>query len=150
MALRHEAARQARYGRPTAILLVDLRGLDGGPEAGPTDAAVVAPAEPANAPDSAPAPTSIRRLIDVIGQEARETDRAMRTPTRILVMLPETTEDEAAHLAARIERGYRTTAGGGVMPTEIRIEIAAPRRGADPQDAIDEADRRIEDALEAS
>jgi hypothetical protein len=73
----------------------------------------------------------------------------MRSATRILVMLPETTEEDAAHLAGRIERGYRTIAGDGVTQPEIRIEIAVPRRGADPQDAIDEAGRRLDDALEA-
>ncbi len=149
MALRHEAARQARYGRPIAILLVDLRGLDSEPEPVMTGVVAAGPDEPSAGASAGPRSSNLRRLIDVIAQEARETDRAMRTPSRILVMLPETTEDDAAHLAARIERGYRTTAGGDVMPTEIRIEIAVPHRGADPQDAIDEADRRIDDALEA-
>jgi hypothetical protein len=149
MALQHEAARQTRYGRPTAILVLELRGLDSGSDVDVAADEVTDPTDPTGGAPHRPVPSEVRRLIDVIAQEARETDRAMRSATRILVMLPETTEEDAAHLAGRIERGYRTIAGDGVTQPEIRIEIAVPRRGADPQDAIDDAERRLDDALEA-
>ena len=64
-------------------------------------------------------------------------------PGGILVLLPETDEDEAAHLANRIERGYRGRSH------ERRAERGDPdrdrgrARGADPVDAIDSADRRL-------
>jgi len=86
------------------------------------------------------------RLAQTLGREVRETDHATRTdPGRFLVLLPETTEDEAAHLASRIERGYRSHADESTVPGEIRIEIAVPRRGTDPDHAIASADRRLSD-----
>ena len=90
------------------------------------------------------------RLAEVLGREIRETDRAIRpAPTRFLVLLPETGEDEAVHLATRIERGYRLHAHETPMTGEIRIEIAVPSRGTDPADAIEHADRRLAEAVAA-
>ena len=123
-ALRYEAARSTRYGRPMAILLVDLTA--DAATAGPDGLAV--------------------RLTEVLGREVRETDRAVRArPERFLVLLPETTEDQAAHLASRIERAYRHT-DETLVTGEIRIEIAVPRHGTDPEEAIAGADRRMADA----
>lgn len=86
------------------------------------------------------------RLTRTLGREARETDRATRVdPGRFLVLLPETGEDEAAHLASRIERGYRAHAEEATVAGEIRIEIAVPRPGTDPDLAIESADRRLAD-----
>jgi diguanylate cyclase with GGDEF domain len=124
-ALQREAARQARYGRPTAVLVIDLIV---GP--GPGD------------PDR-----SARQLVEVLGREARETDRAVRTSQRrFMILLPETTQDDAAHLGNRIERGYRSLAEETRIPAQLRIEIAVLRRGADPDDAIADADRRLASA----
>ena len=64
-------------------------------------------------------------------------------PGRFLVLLPETGEDEAVHLASRIERGYRAHGDEATVAGEIRIEIAAPRPGTDPDLAIEWADRRL-------
>ena len=126
-ALRRERARQNRYGRSMAILVVEL-GADA-TTAGPDGLAV--------------------RFAEVLGREARETDRAVRSaPERFLVLLPETNEDEATHLAARIERAYRHV-DDAIATGEIRIEIAIPRRGGDPADAIDLADRRLTDPVVA-
>ena len=122
--LRYEAARSARYGRSMAILVVEL-GADEA-TAGPDGLAV--------------------RLAEVLGREVRETDRAVRDrPDRFLVLLPETGEDEAAHLASRIERGYRGHGDDALVTGDIRIEIAVPRRGTDPAEAIDLAGRRLDD-----
>ena len=124
-ALRREAARQARYGRPTTVLVIDLI-LGPGPAA----------------PDR-----FARHLTDVLGREARETDRAVRaSERRFMVLLPETDQDDAAHLAARIERGYRSMADAALVAAELRMEIAVLRRGADPDDAIADADRRLASA----
>jgi hypothetical protein len=126
-ALRHEAARSARYGRSMAILVVDL--TVSASTAGPDGLAL--------------------RLTEVLGREARETDRAVRrAPERFLVLLPETNEDEAAHLASRIERAYRHL-DDAIPVGDIRIEIAVPRRGTDPSDAIAVADRRLAEPLAA-
>lgn len=124
-ALQREAARQARYGRPTTVLVIDLIM---GP--GPID------------PDR-----FARHLVEVLGREARETDRATRASLRrFMVLLPETSQDDAAHLATRVERGYRSLADDSAVGAELRIEIAVLRRGADPDDAIADADRRLASA----
>lgn len=126
-ALRHEAARSARYGRSMAILVVELA-VDAS-TAGSDGLAV--------------------RLTEVLGREVRETDRAVRSaPERFLVLLPETNEDEAAHLATRIERAYRHL-DDAIPVGDIRIEIAVPRRGTDPTEAIAVADRRLAEPLPA-
>ncbi len=125
VALQREAARQARYGRPTSVLVIDLI-----PGPGPIDLDRFA-----------------RHLVEVVGREARETDRAVRASThRFMMLLPETSEEDAGHLATRIERGYRSLADEAPVSAELRVEIAVLRRGADPEDAIAEADRRLASA----
>jgi hypothetical protein len=120
--LQREAARQARYGRPTSILVLEVAlttGADG------TEARA--------------------RLLDVLGREARETDRATAAGHgRYLLLLPETGEIEAGHVADRIERGFRGRSHEPAPEREIRIEIAVARRGADPLAAIDDAERRLD------
>lgn len=89
-----------------------------------------------------------RRLTDIIGREARETDRASRAGVgRVRLLLLETGEEEAGHLAARIERAFRTPADGAASLGEIHVEIAIPHRGTDPLDAIVDADRRLVEVL---
>jgi hypothetical protein len=123
--LRYESARSSRYGRSMAILVVELTSDE--TTAGPDGLAI--------------------RLAEVLGREVRETDRAIRDrEDRFLVLLPETGEDEAAHLASRIERGYRGHGEDILVTGEIRIEIAVPRRGADPYEAIEAAGRRLEES----
>jgi hypothetical protein len=119
--LRREAVRQARYGRPTSILVLELETTgDGGADAR-------------------------KRLLDVLGREARETDRATSTgPGRFLLLLPETGELEAGHVADRIERGYRGRTHEPGLERGIRIEIALARRGADPLGATEDAERRLD------
>jgi hypothetical protein len=120
--LRREAARQARYGRPMTILLLEIAAATG---EGGADAR--------------------KRLLDVLGREARETDRATgHGPGRYLVLLPETGELEAGHVADRIERGYRGRTHDPAVERGIRVEIAVVRRGADPLGAIDDAERRLD------
>ncbi len=90
---------------------------------------------------------SARQLVEVLGREARETDRAVRASQgRFMVLLPETTQDDAAHLASRVQRGYRSLADDAPVAAQLRIEIAVLRRGADPDDAIADADRRLASA----
>jgi GGDEF domain-containing protein len=124
-ALQREAARQTRYGRPTTVLVIDL---------------IVGPA---------PIDTDrfARHLGDVLAREARETDRAVRaSKQRFMVLLPETSQDDAAHLISRLQRGYRALVDQAPVSADLRIEVAALRRGADPDDAIADADRRLASA----
>ena len=76
---------------------------------------------------------------------ARRTAPTTTGPGRYLVLLPETGELEAGHVADRIERGLsRPDATSPRSSDDIRIEIAVARRGADPLDAIDDAARRLD------
>ena len=124
--IQREAVRQARYGRPTSILALEV---------------AVAPGQ-----DGIDA---TRRLLEVLAREARETDRATSTgPGRYLLLLPETGELEAGHVADRIERGYRGRSHEPSIDREIRIEIALARRGSDPTVAIGEAEQRLDGLLD--
>jgi hypothetical protein len=142
--LRYEAARSARYGRALAVLVVELTTGAATADAATADAATAGAETTAAA---APGPDLLAlRLAEVLGREVRETDRAVRErPDRFLVLLPETGEDEAAHLASRIERGYRGHGEDALAGGDIHIEIAVPRRGTDPAEAIELAARRLED-----
>jgi hypothetical protein len=61
-----------------------------------------------------------------------------------MLMLPETTEEDAGHLANRIERAYRSVSEPVGAPGLLDILIAIPRRGTDPIAAIDDAVRRLD------
>lgn len=125
--LRREATRQARYGRPMAVLVMAVV----------TDRFVLGAADAAD-----------RRLREIVGREVRETDRAARPGVgRLLVMLPETGEDEAASLATRIERAFRAPTEDGAGHGDLHVELVIPRRGTDPREALAEGERRLTEAL---
>ena len=124
IALRHEEARVARYGRPAAVLAVRLR-MAG---TGVTD-------------------HYASRVGDAIRHQARETDRVTRVgPDRFQVLLPETLEAEAAVLAERVR-----TACGAVIPgapgsgVEILVAAASTSGGRSLLDALRVVRERIED-----
>lgn len=88
------------------------------------------------------------RLKEIVAREVRETDRAARVGVgRLQVLLPECTEEEAGHLANRIERAFRAPTEDGRLPGELHLEIAIPRRGTDPLEALHDAERRLAEAL---
>jgi GGDEF domain-containing protein len=121
-ALRQESARVVRYGRPAAVVIVDLSKL-----------------VPPVATDR-----YAREVMTVIRDGARETDRGARmTTSRIQVLLPETTAREAQHVAKRISTGIRDRTAGRVDPSNIRIEIASARRDVSLEDALADAERRL-------
>ena len=102
IALRHEDARIARYGRPAAVLAVRLRVAKAGT------------ADPYAA-----------RVGGAIRQQARETDRVTRVaPDRFHVLLPETMEAEATVLAERV-RTACVALMPGVPGSEVEILVAA-------------------------
>lgn len=105
-ALRQEDARSARYGRPCAVVVIEVCDV--------------------------PA-AELDRVIAVLGtvirHEARETDRVARVaPGRFHVLLPETTAAEADVLAHRIRlsAGALLTLRGS---PRLAVSVAAPRRG---------------------
>jgi sarcosine oxidase gamma subunit len=102
IALRHEDARVARYGRPAAVMTVRLRMTT-------TDAA----------------DQYASRIGGAIRQQARETDRVTRVgPDRFHVLLPETIEAEATVLAERVRQAC--VALVPVAPgSDVEIVVAA-------------------------
>ena len=122
-AFRYEAARHARYGRPAAVLLVEL---------------------PRGAADDA-YDRMAGRFTEVLRAEARDPDRAVRVgKTRFQLLLPET-GSRAAHAAAeRLQRAFTPTQGGSseFRPALI-IEVASPHRNESLEDAVAVAERRL-------
>jgi hypothetical protein len=115
-ALRFEDARSARYGRPCAILVVELRDV---------------------------LPPALERVAGALGSslrhEARETDRVARiSPVRFHVLLPETTEAEAQVLASRVRTAVLRQAGVSTSLT-LAMRAAAPRRGETLPAALERA-----------
>lgn len=117
-----EVARHARYGRPVAVVLLELAGLNGAP-ALDTDARV---------------------LMDVIRARARETDRAARfAPASFRVLMPETNARAARNAAARLDRAYRDLAGAAPGRASLRVEVAAPTRAGSLEEVVAEAEQRL-------
>jgi GGDEF domain-containing protein len=126
VALRHEGARHARYGRPASVLVIELRGKDSGP-----------------AIDHV-----ARTLADVIRAEARETDRAVRVgASSFRLLLPETNARAARSLADRLDRGFTVNlvSGNGASGDGVAlcIEVATPSRTGTLEDALADAERRV-------
>ena len=121
-ALRREAARQARYGRPVSVLLIELT------------------AQPVNA-----APDRIARVVaDAIRAEARETDRAVQLDAlSFRLLLPETGDRAARAVAARLDRAYLANLDPETPGADLTIDVATPARHVTLEDALAEAERRL-------
>ena len=121
-AFRHEAARHARYGRPSSVLVLGLTG---------------SPPEPA-------AERIARTIGDVIRNEARETDRAVRTGRLAFrLLLPETGGRAARSLAERLEKAYLAAPDGRAEGVALAVEVATAPRNGRLEDALAEAEARI-------
>ncbi len=123
IALRHEDARVARYGRPAAVLAVRLRLATAGV-----------------------ADQYAARIGGAIRHHARETDRVTRSgPDRFHVLLPETLEAEAIVLAERVRTACAALipgpAGSGV---EVMVASASTSSGGTLADALRTVKARIE------
>lgn len=123
IALRHEDARVARYGRPAAVLAVRLRV----PTAGLADAYAA-------------------RVGNAIRLQARETDRVTRAgPDRFHVLLPETLEAEATVLAERVRRACLAIIPGAPgSEVEILVAAASTSSGGTLVDALQAVQARLE------
>jgi hypothetical protein len=121
-ALRHEAARHARYGRPASILLIEL---DCGPVSAPVDRIA-------------------RAVAGAIRAEARETDRAVRLGARSFrLLLPETGDRAARIVADRLDRAYLDSPDAKSLGAGLTIDIATPTRHGTLEDALADAERRL-------
>jgi hypothetical protein len=123
IALRHEDARVARYGRPAAVLTVRLRMTT----AGAVDQYAL-------------------RIGGAIRHQARETDRVTRVgPDRFHVLLPETLEAEATVLADRVRVAcVALVPGGPGSDVEILVAAASTSAGGTLLDALRAVQARTE------
>jgi GGDEF domain-containing protein len=125
-ALRHEEVRAVRYGRPATVMVVDV-GVAASPDGHVVTAAELVPS-----------------VLEAIRHEARETDHVVRTlPTRFHLLLPETGELEAHHLAERLRRACADRLNGHGAELHLRVESVTPGHGASLTDAIRATDRRL-------
>lgn len=121
-AVRHEAARHARYGRPASILLIELSGK---PVNGFVDRVAGA-------------------LTGAIRAEARETDRAVRLgASSFRLLLPETGDRAARTVAERLDRAFLASPAAQSLGAALTIDIATPARHDTLEDALAEAERRL-------
>lgn len=122
-AFSHEASRHARYGRPVSVLLLEVAGT----------------------PVAASLDRVARAVADLIRDEARACDRAVRLgPSSFRLLLPETSARAARHVGTRLERGFQGVLTGLPDRFELRIEVAAPTRGGSLEDGLTDAERRLE------
>lgn len=95
-----------------------------------------------------PAEPAVERLArtigDVIRNEARETDRAVRTGRlSFRLLLPETGGRAARSFAERLERVYLAAPDGRHESGALAIEVATAPRNGRLEDALDEAEARL-------
>jgi hypothetical protein len=123
VALRQEDDRIARYGRPATVLVVDFTSRR-------SDIELDTFAEP---------------IADAIRHEARETDRVARVGrSRFTLLLRETEDIEATHLADRLGNACRDRLNGDAGALDLRIEAAGPTHGQPLEDALAEVERRLD------
>lgn len=121
-AFRHEASRHARYGRPAAVLLLEI----------------------GRTPDSRAADTYARELAGLIRASARSSDRAVRLgPSSFRLLMPETTVQGARQVGARLEGAFRSAGEGTNHRPGLRFDVATPVRGGSLEDALSAAERRV-------
>lgn len=121
-AFRHEASRHTRYGRPASVLLLEI----------------------GRTPDSRSRDEVAHELADLIKEQARSSDRAVRLgPSSFRVLMPETSARAARHLADRLETAFHAAGTGSNHRPGLRYVVAAPTRGGSLGDALVEAERRV-------
>jgi hypothetical protein len=114
IALRHEDARMARYGRPASVVVIRLR--------------MTAPGSDRFA----------SRVGEIVRELARETDRVTRAAAdRFHVLLPETDGAEAETLLDRVRQACADRVVGR-LGVEVRVvgAAASPGRGETLRDAL--------------
>ncbi len=128
-AVKAEAARHLRYGRPASILLFGLAGR----------------------PSAAAIDRIARTLADVIRAEVRDTDRAVRMRALdFRLLLPETGSRAARTVSERLDRRFRADPDGWSDGTSLCIEVASAPRHGSLEEAMTEAERRLGERLRAA
>jgi PleD family two-component response regulator len=128
-ALARESVRAARYGRPAAVLIVELIPERSGQDIDPWLRTLAGP------------------ISRTLRQDCRDTDLVARVAgARFQVLLPETDEHGAARLADRVAEQCRTFIQGAGARVAIRISVAGTSPDDTLHDALAHALRSIEAA----
>lgn len=140
-ALRHETARQERYGRPASVLLIELA-MDSEPLT--PDVVTGESSNGRTAPTSTGIDRLARSVADAIRAEARESDRAVRYgATSFRLLLPETGDQAARAVGQRIDRAVMANAAQVGPGARLTIDVAYPGRAGTLEDAVADAERRM-------
>jgi hypothetical protein len=127
--LARESARAARYGRPAAVAIVELRHDREGKSLEPWLPSLAGP------------------IARALRQDSRATDLVARVANaRFQVLLPETSEAGAEHLAERVAEACRTLIERTGAPAVVRVSVAGTGLDGSLDDALADALRMIEAA----
>jgi hypothetical protein len=128
-AMDRESLRAARYGRPAAVAIVELRADRDGKAVDPWLKALAGP------------------IARVLRNDSRATDLVARVASkRFQILLPETTEAGAERLAERVAAGCRAYIQSVGAPVAVRISVAGTGLETSLHAALDDALRTIEAA----
>jgi GGDEF domain-containing protein len=128
-ALRRENARQLRYRRAASVVVFEATALTRIDDAGDWVGRIAGP------------------IAHTIRRAARQTDRVTRaSDTRFQVLLPETTEADAAHFAERVLADCAVWLGAMHAPVTVRASAAAAT--ATSEASLEDALARALEALD--
>lgn len=128
-ALARESVRAARYGRPAAVLIVELIPDRPGQDIDPWLRTLAGP------------------IARALRQDSRETDLVARVSgARFQMLLPETDRDGAARLADRVAGQCRAFIQGTGAQVAVRVSVAGTSPDDTLHDALAHALRSIEAA----
>lgn len=128
-ALDRESLRAARYGRPAAVAIVELKAERDGLSVEPWLKSIAGP------------------IARVLRNDSRATDLVARVAsTRFQMLLPETSEAGAEHLAERVAAGCRSFIQSTGAPVAVRISVAGTGLDTSLHAALEDALRTIEAA----
>lgn len=128
-ALDRESLRAARYQRPAAVAIVELKPDRDGHTLDPWLKAIAGP------------------IARTLRSDSRATDLVARVAsTRFQMLLPETSEAGAERLAERVAAGCRTLIESTGAPVSVRVSVAGTGLDTSLHAALAEALRSIEAA----
>lgn len=128
-AVARESTRAARYGRPAAVAIVELKPDRPGAEVDPWLRTIAGP------------------IARALRQDSRATDLVARVAsTRFQMLLPETDEAGASRLAERVAATCRSFIRGTGAPVAVRVCVAGTGLDNSLHEALEDALRAIEAA----
>ena len=105
--MERESLRAARYARPASVAIVELKPIGPGFSIDPWIRTVAGP------------------IARAIRQDSRATDLVARVAdARFQILLPETSESGAEHLAERVTAACRMVIERAAVPAAVRVSVA--------------------------